>query len=366
MSRSATAVLSTDNLLHNLNVIKAQAPRSKIIAMVKANAYGHGLRSVSSRLAPHVDMLGVASIDEAMALRQIGLTIPILLIEGVFEANELHIAATQGFEVVFHEQLQLEWLNALPASLPPITAWLKVDTGMGRLGFNLPDAPNMYERLSQSPHTKNPVRIISHFACADNPDHPLNQRQITHFKQLIEKIPHADVPLSFANSAAIFQFNTAQHHFIRPGITLYGASPFANTLKISAEDLQLKPVMTLKTQIIAVRHMKKGSPLGYNARYICPEDMPVGVIAFGYGDGYPRNAPDGTPMRVNQTICTLIGQVSMDMITVDLRACPTAKVGDPVILWGEGLPVETVAQHTQQVSYDLLTGVQNRVKFNWQ
>lgn len=365
MSRSAVAVLSTENLLHNLKIIKAKAPGAKIIAMVKANAYGHGLRSVSGRLAPHVDILGVASIDEAMALRQIGITLPILLIEGVFEANELQIAATQGFEVVFHENIQIEWLRALPVSIPLITAWLKVDTGMGRLGFSLSEAPETYKQLSKSPHITQPIRVLSHFACADEPDHSLNTRQMALFNTLAQNLHEANAPLSLANSAGIFQFPEAHHQFVRPGIALYGASPLANTIAKTAADLGLKPVMTLKTQIIAIRQMAKGSALGYGARYTCPEDMPVGVIAFGYGDGYPRTAKDGTPILVNQTRCGLVGRVSMDMITVDLRSCPNAKVGDSVILWGEGLPVETVAEYTEQVCYDLLTGVQNRVKFHW-
>jgi alanine racemase len=365
MSRSALAVLSTENLLHNLKVIKAKAPQAKIIAMVKANAYGHGLRSVSARLAPHVDILGVASIDEAMALRQIGVQIPILLIEGVFEPHELQVAATQGFEVVFHEKTQLKYLSTLSASSPPLTAWLKVDTGMGRLGFALPEAPEMYKLLSSSQHVRQPIRVLSHFACADEPEHPLNSKQMALFNTFVQNMATDNIPLSLANSAAIFQFSAAHHQFVRPGIALYGASPFANTIGVTAADLNLKPVMTLKTQIIAIRQMAKGSPLGYGARYICPEDMPVGVIAFGYGDGYPRTAKDNTPILVNQTRCGLIGRVSMDMITVDLRLCPNAKVGDPVVLWGDGLPVETVAEYTEQICYDLLTGVQNRVKFHW-
>jgi alanine racemase len=365
MSRSALAVLSTENLLHNLNIIKAKAPQAKVIAMVKANAYGHGLRSVSSRLSAHVDILGVASIDEAMALRQIDVTLPILLIEGVFEASELQIAATQGFEVVFHENSQVEWLCDLPIATPSITAWLKVDTGMGRLGFNLSEAPKIYKRLSISPHIRKPIRVLSHFACADEPNHSLNTTQMTRLNTFVQHMQEANIPLSMANSAGIFQFPEAHHQFVRPGIALYGASPFANTIGASAADLSLKPVMTLKTQIIAIRHMEKGAPLGYGARYTCPEDMRIGVIAFGYGDGYPRTAKDGTPILINKTRCGLIGRVSMDMITVDLRPCPDAKVGDSVTLWGEGLPVETVAEHTDQVCYDLLTGVQNRVKFQW-
>ena len=365
MSRSAIAILSTQNLLHNLAVVKATASHAKVIAMVKANAYGHGLRSVSSRLAAHVDILGVASIDEALALRKAGVTVPILLIEGVFEASELQVAATEGFQVVFHEKIQVDWLRHLTNPVPKLTAWLKVDTGMGRLGFSLSEALHFYQQLFNSSQVDKPIRILSHFACADMPAHDLNAEQMARLKHFTQQLKGPKSPVSLCNSAGIFQFQDAHHDYVRPGIALYGASPFANTTGQDAADLGLKPVMTLQTQIIAIRRMAKGSPLGYGARYSCPEDMLVGVVAFGYGDGYPRTARDGTPVLVNQTQCALVGRVSMDMITVDLRPCPHAKIGDPVILWGDGLPVETVAKHTEQISYDLLTGVQNRVKFHW-
>lgn len=360
MSRTAVAILSTENLLHNLEVIKEQAPQSKVIGMVKANAYGHGLRSVSSRLEKHVDMLGVASIDEALILRKIGVQIPIMLAEGVFEPNELLVASTEGFHVVFHEEIQLQWLANLSCPLP-IQAWLKIDSGMGRLGFDIGKASDFYNQLSKNRQIAQPIRIMSHFACADEPSNPLNQKQIEAFNHFIQSVPGKS-EYSFCNSAGIFQFPASHYNFVRPGIALYGASPF---LDKSAAELNLKPVMTLQTSLIAIKTMPKGSPVGYGARFTCPEDLPVGIIAFGYGDGYPRTARDGTPILVNNTRCKLVGRVSMDMIAVDLRACPHAKVGDPVILWGNGLPIEEVAQFTDNVSYDLLTGVQNRVKFHW-
>ncbi len=360
MSRTAVAILSTENLLHNLKVIKGKAPQSKVIGMVKANAYGHGLRSVSTRLERHVDMLGVASIDEALILRKIGVQIPIILAEGVFEPNELLVASTEGFHVVFHEEVQLQWLANLSCPLP-IQAWLKIDSGMGRLGFDIDKAPGFYDQLSQSRQIAQPIRVMSHLACADDPDNPLNQRQIKAFNDFIQNISDQS-EYSLCNSAGVFQYPTSHHHFVRPGIALYGASPI---LGKSAADLNLKPVMTLQTSLIGIKEMTKGSPVGYGARYTCPEDMRVGIVAFGYGDGYPRSAQDGTPILVNNTRCKLVGRVSMDMIAVDLRSCPNAKVGDPVILWGNDLPIEEVAAFTDNVSYDLLTGVQNRVKFHW-
>jgi alanine racemase len=362
MSRTAVAILSTENLLHNLKVIKGHAPNSKVIAMVKANAYGHGLRSVSARLENHVDMLGVASIDEALALRKVGIQIPIILAEGVFEPNELLVASTEGFHVVFHEEMQLQWLSNLSCPLP-IHAWLKIDSGMGRLGFDINKAAGYYDQLATSRQVAHPIRIMSHLACADDPTNPLNQQQIDAFHHFIQNISSkGPSEYSLCNSAGVFQFPDYHYNYIRPGIALYGASPLLNK---TAAELNLKPVMTLQTSLIAIKQVSKGSPIGYGARFTCPTDLTVGIIAFGYGDGYPRTTKDGAPILVNNTKCKLIGRVSMDMIAVDLTPCPTAKVGDPVILWGNDLPIEEVAQYTDNVSYDLLTGVQNRVKFHW-
>ncbi len=358
MSRAALAILSTENLLHNLQIIKKNAPHAQVIAMIKANGYGHGLRSTALRLEKHVASFGVASIDEALALRKVNIKIPITLMEGIFEPNELLIAACEQFHVVFHDSSQLEWLqrSSLPSQL---TAWLKVDTGMGRLGFTPAQAQDAYNQLSCNRFIKQPVGIMSHFACADEIEHPLNQEQMNHFNQFIH---NKNGPKSFCNSAAIFSFHDQHHDFVRPGIALYGVSPFDH---LSADDLGLKPVMTLQTRLMAIKHVQKNSTLGYGARFICPDDMRIGVIALGYGDGYPRTARDGTPILVNGIRSQLIGRVSMDMITVDLRACPNAQVDDPVILWGDGLPIEQVAQYTQQCPYDMLTAVQSRVKFHW-
>ncbi len=358
MSRSAIAILSTENLLHNLTVLKKAAPRSKVIAMVKANAYGHGLRSVSIRLDPYIDMLGVASLDEALALRKIGVKVPILLAEGVFEPSELSVAASENCHVVFHHETQLEWLEK--STLPlPLQAWIKINTGMGRLGFNLEQAYTYYNRLASNPQIQKPLRMISHFACADEKDNPLNTTQIKNFKALTRSL---QTEFSFCNSAAIFNFPACHYEFIRPGLALYGVSPLKG---IYASALNLKPVMTLQTRLISIQKMPKDAYVGYNARYQCPEEMPVGIVAFGYGDGYPLTAQDGTPVLINQKICTLIGRVSMDMMALDLRNCPTAQIGDLVTLWGEGLPIEEVAEHTSNISWDMLTGIQHRVKFFW-
>ncbi|MDR3425276.1 MAG: alanine racemase [Alphaproteobacteria bacterium] len=359
MTRQTLCTLSTANLLHNLAVIKTRAPRARIMAMVKANAYGHGLRSVAQRLEGHVDALGVASIDEATALRQAGVNTPITLIEGVFAPEELALAATQGFAVVFHSAHQLRWLEAthLPGK---ITAWLKLDTGLGRLGFSPQDAAQALQTLSENPSIRQPVGLLSHFACADTPQHPLNKKQIAIFAAFAEQ---CQGPKSFCNSAALFAFPDRQQDWVRPGLALYGASPLAGR---SAEELGLKPVMTFQTEIIAVQHFKRGDTVGYGAKFICPEDMPTGIIAAGYGDGYPRSLREGAPVLIGDRLCPLIGRVAMDMTAVDLRLCAQAAVGDKVTLWGKGLPIEKLTDFCDHIAYDLLTGVQNRVKFVWE
>lgn len=358
MSRTALAILSTENLLHNIAVIRTAAPRAQIVAMVKANAYGHGLRSVSLKMQQAVDMLGVSSIDEALALRKAGVKIPILLAEGVFEARELVIAAAEKFVVAFHTPLQIEWLRT--TLMPrPIEVWLKINTGLGRLGFSTAEAPEVYTQLCANPSAKKPITLMSHFACADTPEHPLNVIQKERFKTIVATMPGK---YSICNSAATLTMPEMQYDYIRPGILLYGISPFADR---SGRDLNLKPVMTVRSTIIAVYTMQKGSSIGYGARYTCPENMPVGVVAFGYGDGYPVTAQDGTPVLVNNKRCTVIGRVSMDMLTVDLRNCPDATVGSQVILWGEGLPLEEIVPHTHTIAWEILTSVQHRVQFLW-
>lgn len=359
MSRTTLALLSTEHLLHNLSVIQKQAPHAFIIAMVKANAYGHGLRSVSLRIEKHVSSLGVASIDEALALRKAGVTIPITLMEGVFEPNELLIASAQGFHVVFHTLDQIMWLEALSFMPARLTAWIKIDTGMGRLGFSPDDVSHVYSRLSHHPYINHPVGLMSHLACAEEENHPLNESQFQLFARIVSGKPGFK---SICNSAALFSFPLNHYDGVRPGLALYGISPFHSK---TAADLGLKPVMTLQTRLIAVRVMKKGSTIGYGARFTCPEDMLVGVIALGYGDGYPRCAQDGTPILVNGIRCHLIGRVSMDMITIDLRPCASAKVNDQVVVWGEGLPLEEVARYTSKSPYEIITSIQTRVVFQW-
>jgi alanine racemase len=358
MSRSAIAILSTENLLHNLQVLKQRAKPAKLIAMVKANAYGHGIRSVALKLQDQGVLFGVASIDEALILRQIGISAPIVLMQGVFEPGELPLAAEHNLQVVFNNAASLQWLDRA-VLLRPLTAWIKINTGMGRLGFNMQDAKVAYEKLSADKNTLKPIKIMSHLACADDISHPLNKEQIENFKEFSLKM---QTELSLANSAAIFNFPQVVFDYARPGLALYGVSPIKDK---TAADYSLRPVMTLQTSLVSVQLLAKGSSVGYMASYTCSDDMLVGIAALGYGDGYPISAKTGTPVIVNNVRCSLIGRVSMDMMAIDLSNYANAKPCDPVILWGNGLPIEEVAKHTADISWSMLTSVQHRVKFQW-
>ena len=358
MSRLAIATLSKENLLHNFEVIRKRSGGREVMAMIKANAYGHGLRSTAMRLDDYVYSFGVASVDEALALRKVGIKKPITLMSGAFEPEDINLASENNFQLIFHEKTQLEWLDKAEITTP-VKIWFKIDTGMGRLGFSLDEAEEIYAKLKNHPKVIKPIGIISHIACADENNNSLNQVQLDNFRNFIKD---KKGPKSLVNSAGVFNFADDLYDIVRPGLALYGISPLIGK---TANELDLKPVMTLQTKLVAVSNHKKGSSIGYGSRFICPEDMQVGVIAMGYGDGYPRTAKDGTPVLVNDKKCKLVGRVSMDMLTIDLRDCKQAKVGDPVILWGEGLPIEEIAQYTNNIPYDIICGVQHRVKFYW-
>lgn len=351
MSRTTRAILSKENLLNNIRVVRRLAPQSKVIAMIKANAYGHGIRSIALRLKDQVDILGVASIDEALAIRKVGVTTPILLMEGFFHPSEIAEAAHYNCQTVFHSQHQIEWLR--DASIKsPIQAWIKFDSGMGRLGFLIEELQHAYQTLVKHPLTCNTVPILSHLACASQPDSSSNEKQLARIHQVTEQY---NTTFSICNSAAIVNFPNYHFDFIRPGISLYGIGPHRD----------LKPVMTLQAQLIAIKDMKKGQAIGYGHRYHCNQDKSIGIVSLGYGDGYPQNAPCSTPTLLKGKLCPIVGQVSMDMITIDLGPCRNAKVGDWVTLWGDGLPVSTIAEHTHSSAYELATRVQNRVAFEW-
>jgi alanine racemase len=363
--RPTIAILSTKNLIHNVLELKNHSRNSKFIAMVKANAYGHGIRSVASRIQNYVDIFGVASIDEALILRKIGIKNEIMLAEGVFSEEEFLIASAENFQIVIHNEEQIQWLKNIHYLPNKITLWFKIDTGMGRLGFNIDNGEKIlqvkkiFDHLSQNSFLKEKIRLISHFACADEKNHPLNQTQILRFEKffsLIEK-DHGEIYKSFCNSAGIINFPDQQYDFVRSGIAMYGIDP-------SEKIKNLKSVMHLQAKIIAIKNISKGEFVGYGATFQANEDKKIAILSIGYGDGYSRTI-NGAPVMIDEKIFYSIGRVSMDMTAIDITHSENIKVGDWAILWSEKLPIDTIAKHSKNSYYDLLTSVQHRVKFQW-
>lgn len=353
MTRPAQALIDIEALQHNLTRVKTAAPGRRVMAIIKADAYGHGIVRAARALVA-ADGYGVASIDEAIILREAGVTHSVTLLEGVFEASELGLVRQHGLNVVVHHAAQIEMLEHA-AQKSPVGVWLKIDSGMHRLGFAPSEVKPAWQRLMACAGVTQPIGLMTHFASADDASSSDTVRQLACFEQATAGLAGER---SLANSAAILGWPQTQADWVRPGIMLYGVSPFING---RAAEQGLKPVMTLRSALIAVHQFKRGDAIGYGAGYVCPQDMPVGVVAIGYGDGYPRHAANGTPVLVNGKRAALIGRVSMDMICVDLSAAPNARVGDPVVLWGAGLPVEAVAESADTIAYELLCGVARRV-----
>ena len=354
MTRAAEASIDLQALQYNLQRVRDTAKNSRVISVIKANGYGHGMLRVANALA-NSDAFAVAKIEEALALRTASFAQPILLLEGFTDADELTLLAAHGIDAVVHHPYQIELLEQ--ASLPSaLKVWLKIDTGMHRLGIELEQVDASYQRLQACNNVADEIAIMSHFANADDHHDPRTSSQLKRFNNATLNI---DAPRSLANSAAILNHAESHGDWVRPGIMLYGVSPF---IKGIAAEEGLKPVMTLSSKLIAINHYKKGNALGYGGSWRCPDDMAVGVVGIGYGDGYPRAARAGTPVLINGQRVPLIGRVSMDMICVDLRSLPAAAIGDRATLWGEGLPVEEIAECAHTIPYELLCRVTERVR----
>lgn len=353
MSRATTVRLDLGALAHNLRRVRAAAPGRRVAAAVKAEGYGHGL--IRTARALDADAFAVACVEEALALREAGIDRRILLLEGVFEADELPLCARHALDIAVHQPEQLRMLE-LARLERPLRIWLKIDSGMHRLGLAPETTSVAFQRLRDCPAVQPEIGLMSHLARADERDCDYTRQQLQTFEAAIAGLPGER---SLANSAGILGWPDTHFDWVRPGIMLYGASPFVNSL---APDEDLRPVMSFHTRLIAIRRLRRGEPVGYGGTWLCPEDMNVGVAAAGYGDGYPRHAPSGAPVLINGRAAALVGRVSMDMITLDLRQHPEARIGDPVLLWGEGLPVERIAQAAGTISYTLLCGVTARVR----
>lgn len=354
MTRAAQALIDLGALRHNLQRLREQAPQSKVLAVIKANGYGHDVVRVAKALHD-ADGFGVACLEEALLLRKAGIAQPILLLQGFNEAVELPEISVHDLHSVVHHPSQLDMLAQ--AHLPrPINIWLKVDTGMHRLGFPPEDAAAAWQRLRDCPAVAKPARLMSHFATADDREDRRAAQQLQRFVAATEGFGSER---SIANSGGVLGWPASHLEWIRPGIALYGISPFYDTV---GADHGLRPVMTLTSQLIAVNRVEKGEAVGYGGQWVAPRAMRVGVAGVGYGDGYPRHAPPGTPVLVNGRPAPLVGRVSMDMICVDLSDQSAAKPGDPVVVWGDRLPVEEVARYAGTIPYELVCKVTRRVR----
>ncbi len=350
MTRPIQAIVHTSALVNNLLVARQAAPTAKIFAVIKANAYGHGLLRVAKSLEES-DGFAVLSLEEAVQLREAGFAQPILLLEGVFSEAELAVVTEHQLSLVIHTHEQIEWLKHAWSPVR-IDVFLKVNTGMNRLGFMPQEFPEALAALRKCPIIGR-ITLMSHFATADEGQGISGQWAL--FQRLNQPFGLA---MSLANSAALLRYSETHGDWVRPGIMLYGSSPFSD---VSAAELGLEPAMSLVSEIIAVQQIKAGESMGYGGLFRADSDMRIGVVACGYADGYPRHALTGTPILVEGTRTRTLGRVSMDMLMVDLSALPQAKIGSAVTLWGGALSVDEVARAAGTISYELLCARAERV-----
>jgi len=349
-----TATIDLAALRHNFSRVKKLAPKSKIIAMIKSNAYGHGLIHIAKALNT-ADAFGVARLQAGLHLREAGISQDIVLMPGFLTAEQLPLISEHRLQIVVHHDYQIEML--LQTTLAePLDVWLKIDTGMGRLGFTLAEVQQRYQQLKTSKNIRT-IRFMTHFASVDEVDHPTNALQFKRFAKAKTLLPGE---WSAAKSAAIMGFSDTHSEWVRPGLMLYGVSPLNNQ---SSATLDLQPVMTLTAPVISVRTLAKGEPVGYGSIWTCPEAMPIAVVGIGYGDGYPRHAAQGTPVLIHGKQAPRIGRVCMDMIMLDLRGHEHVKPGDIATLWGQGLAAAIIAEHAETIPYELFCSVTRRVKF---
>jgi alanine racemase len=349
MTRPISASVSLSALAHNLSLAKRQAAGARVWAVVKAHAYGHGLPAAIRGFAG-ADGLALIEFDNARRLRALGWRGPMLMLEGPYGPDDVTAAAELGLSLVIHDAVQVEWLRDRRG--PAIDVWLKLNTGMNRLGVAPGDAAVMQRTLAALPGIGT-VSLITHFADADRPG--AATAQIARFEEATRDLAGAR---SLANSAALIDLPDTHRQWVRPGIVLYGATPFIDR---SAASLGLRPAMTLRSALIGVQVLHEGDAVGYGSTFVAPGPMRVGVVACGYADGYPRHAPTGTPIAVAGVRTRTLGRVSMDKLAVDLEPVPDAVIGSPVELWGTTIPVDEVATHAGTIGYELLCAVAPRV-----
>jgi len=360
VSFGARALIRLDAIRHNFQTIKERSHGARVMAVIKANAYGHGVLPVT-RCLTGADCFAVARLKEATDLREAGIGTPIALLGGVFSERDLVTAIDLDIQLAVHTESQLVWLERFGRA--DATIWLKIDTGMNRLGFRPHEAPNLIERL-QDCAAVGDLRLLTHLANADDVQDDTTASQIKHFRKIVSAF---DGDISIANSAGILGWEkelevfAGQHSngklWVRPGLALYGISPLANQC---GADLGLRPAMRFESRLIDVRALGEGASVGYGGTWQSERDTVLGIVAAGYGDGYSRFIPAGSPIIVNDRRVKIAGLVSMDLTAVDLGPAATDQVGDPVLLWGDELPVEEVAKHAGTIPYQLICGITNR------
>jgi alanine racemase len=349
MARPTSVVIDLPALSHNAAILRKIARSRRLMAVVKANAYGHGIIPCAKTLSPSVDALAVAFLDEAQTLRESGVDKPILVLEGPLAEDEIDAFLRWQLWPVIHRGEQLQWFER--GHKPPAAIWLKVDTGMHRLGIDIASADTMIERAQRL--CPEGVTLMSHLATAGDLSDPIAQKQLARWQRLTMD---RDLPTSLLNSASALQSGADESHWLRPGYLFYGCHPDG-----LGYDLDLRPVMQLESEVIAVRDIARGETVGYGGRWRAERDSRIATIPVGYGDGYPRAAIDGTPVKVGDQIVPLAGRVSMDMITVDVTDHPDLTIGAPVVLWGNSPSVDAVADAAGTIGYELTSQVTGRV-----
>ena len=350
MPRPIQATIDLDALRHNYSVARSSARNSRALAVVKANAYGHGLDRVV-RALPDADGFGLIELDWAVRIRESGFRARIVLLEGFFETSELPLIARHQLAAVVHSMEQIRMLADSGDASAGLDILVKVNSGMNRLGLAPGDVPAALAALRASPAVHS-VSLMTHFATADD------DRGIAWQLDAMTSAGGQEIARTFANSAAVLRHPDSHHQWVRPGIMLYGCSPFGDT---TAAELGLRPVMTLAAGIIAIRDLAPGDTVGYGSSFVADRPTRIGVVACGYADGYPRHAPTGTPVNVNGRMTRTVGRVSMDMLCVDLTGMPDVAVGTSAVLWGAGNPIEAVAAAAGTVGYEPLCALAPRV-----
>lgn len=368
MNRTAQVYIDLSALVHNYALAKSLVPNQQVMAVIKANAYGHGISEVAKALS-HADGFAVSCVKEAVVVREVNARARILVLQGAQSICELQLCAEHNLDITIHQQQHIQWLRDKNCQHAQFTVWIKVDTGMHRLGFAPDKVDDVYKKLQAINAVKH-IHIMTHFSDADDVTLDKTQMQLDVFKLATQNCAGLN---SVANSGALLGWQSTHTHWQRLGIALYGLSPFVSNT-VNSNTKKLKPVMTFSSKVIAVNEHTQGSDIGYGGTWRCERDTRVAVVAVGYGDGYPRCASasntDGSPSKqahvfLNGVRCPVIGRVSMDMITVDASACEDVAIGDDVELWGEHICVAEVAECANTIAYDLLCGVFGRVKYNY-